>query len=169
MTPAVAIFSVCLTVKPVGEPDAGNPHVRFDERRRETASWCGLRHRRSAKAAGPATPRACHDRARLRLYTDEQRREAGCIAGRMPPYLWKSALRDTRYYPGLSPGVPQSVRSPRAESRAVHAVAPLHGLLPVVSRERRRGERIPRLLAALIAPVIQVRLACRAAAIHQPE
>src|SRR5436190_11249209 len=24
--------------------------------------------------------------------TDEQRREAGCIAGRMPPYLWKSAL-----------------------------------------------------------------------------
>jgi hypothetical protein len=23
------IFSVCLTVKPVGEPDAGNPHVRF--------------------------------------------------------------------------------------------------------------------------------------------
>jgi hypothetical protein len=23
---------VCHTVKPVGEPDAGNPHVRFDER-----------------------------------------------------------------------------------------------------------------------------------------
>jgi hypothetical protein len=23
---------VCPTVKPVGEPDAGNPHVRFDER-----------------------------------------------------------------------------------------------------------------------------------------
>ena len=23
---------MCLTVKPVGEPDAGNPHVRFDER-----------------------------------------------------------------------------------------------------------------------------------------
>src|SRR6476620_11349039 len=22
---------VCLTMKPVGEPDAGNPHVRFDE------------------------------------------------------------------------------------------------------------------------------------------
>ena len=30
------IFSVCLTVKPVGEPDAGNPHVRFDERGWET-------------------------------------------------------------------------------------------------------------------------------------
>jgi len=25
-----------LAVKPVGEPDAGNPHVRFDERGRET-------------------------------------------------------------------------------------------------------------------------------------
>ncbi len=28
--------SVGLIVKPVGEPDAGNPHVRFDERGRET-------------------------------------------------------------------------------------------------------------------------------------
>ncbi len=28
--------SVCLAVKPVGEPDAGNPHVRFDERGGET-------------------------------------------------------------------------------------------------------------------------------------
>jgi hypothetical protein len=27
---------VSLAVKPVGEPDAGNPHVRFDERGRET-------------------------------------------------------------------------------------------------------------------------------------
>ncbi len=27
---------VGLTVKPVGKPDAGNPHVRFDERGRET-------------------------------------------------------------------------------------------------------------------------------------
>jgi hypothetical protein len=32
---------VGLTMKPVGKPDAGNPHVRFDERRRET----GLRYR----------------------------------------------------------------------------------------------------------------------------
>jgi hypothetical protein len=30
------ISSVCLTVKPVGEPDAGNLHVRFDERGWET-------------------------------------------------------------------------------------------------------------------------------------
>jgi hypothetical protein len=27
---------VCLAVKPVGEPDAGNRHVRFDERGWET-------------------------------------------------------------------------------------------------------------------------------------
>ena len=28
--------AVCRAVKPVGKPDAGNPHVRFDERGRET-------------------------------------------------------------------------------------------------------------------------------------
>jgi hypothetical protein len=36
---AVSLFSVCLTVNPVGEPDAGNRHVRFDERGRETECW----------------------------------------------------------------------------------------------------------------------------------
>src|ERR1700694_3972487 len=30
---------VCLTVKPVGKPDAGNRHVRFDERGEETERW----------------------------------------------------------------------------------------------------------------------------------
>jgi len=34
---------VSLVVNPVGEPDAGNPHVRFDERGRET----GRRPRRN--------------------------------------------------------------------------------------------------------------------------
>jgi hypothetical protein len=40
---ASCAYAVCngrdivgLTVKPVGKPDAGNPHVRFDERGRET-------------------------------------------------------------------------------------------------------------------------------------
>ena len=28
--------AVCFEVKPVGKPDAGNPHVRFDERGEET-------------------------------------------------------------------------------------------------------------------------------------
>src|ERR1700730_7643877 len=35
-TPTLVPRAVCLTVKPVGEPDAGNPHVRFDERGWET-------------------------------------------------------------------------------------------------------------------------------------
>ncbi len=38
-------------MKPVGEPDAGNPHVRFDERGRETEPRRRLRHWRKAKAA----------------------------------------------------------------------------------------------------------------------
>jgi hypothetical protein len=31
--------AVCPEVKSVGEPDAGNPHVRFDERGAETERW----------------------------------------------------------------------------------------------------------------------------------
>jgi len=45
---------VSLAVNPVGEPDAGNPHVRFDERGRET----GRRPRRN--------------RAQPRLYSKER-------------------------------------------------------------------------------------------------
>jgi hypothetical protein len=30
--PVFSAYTVCLAVKPVGEPDAGNRHVRFDER-----------------------------------------------------------------------------------------------------------------------------------------
>jgi hypothetical protein len=41
--------AVCLAVKPVGEPDAGNRHVRFDERGGETGLWqAGLRRRRES-------------------------------------------------------------------------------------------------------------------------
>src|SRR5205085_5307264 len=35
-TPTLVPLAVCLTVKSVGEPDAGNRHVRFDERGWET-------------------------------------------------------------------------------------------------------------------------------------
>ena len=35
-TRAQSVVAVGLAVKPVGKPDAGNPHVRFDERGRET-------------------------------------------------------------------------------------------------------------------------------------
>ncbi len=38
-TPAVNRSCARLEVKPVGEPDAGNPHVRFDEWGGETEQW----------------------------------------------------------------------------------------------------------------------------------
>ena len=44
---AVGLFPVCLTVKPVGEPDALIGHVRFDERGWETERC------RMAQAAAP--------------------------------------------------------------------------------------------------------------------
>ncbi len=40
----------------VREPDAGDPHVRFDERRLETEPRRGVRHRHLAKAAGNSYP-----------------------------------------------------------------------------------------------------------------
>ena len=40
----------------VRKPDAGNPHVRFDERRLETEPRRGVRHRHLAKAAGNSYP-----------------------------------------------------------------------------------------------------------------
>ena len=40
--------SVGLTLKTVGEPDAGNPHVRFDERGRETGPRCASAPRPSS-------------------------------------------------------------------------------------------------------------------------
>ena len=40
----------------VREPDAGNPHVRFDERRLETEQWRGARHRYCESRRETATP-----------------------------------------------------------------------------------------------------------------
>jgi hypothetical protein len=36
---AAWLLLVCLTVKPVGKPNAGDRHVRFDERGWETERW----------------------------------------------------------------------------------------------------------------------------------
>jgi hypothetical protein len=41
-TRAQSVVAVGLTVKPVGKPDAGNPHVRFDERGWETGRRFGV-------------------------------------------------------------------------------------------------------------------------------
>ncbi len=60
---------VCLAVKPVGEPDAGNPHVRFDERGGKTELRRGLRHQQLAKAAGNSySPSPKRNRVSPRLY-----------------------------------------------------------------------------------------------------
>src|SRR5689334_10754280 len=59
----------CSLVKPVREPDAGDPQVRFDERRWETEPGSRLRHRRiRRKPPETATPSTYSHRARRRLY-----------------------------------------------------------------------------------------------------
>ncbi len=63
----------------VREPDAGNPHVRFDERRLETEQWRGVRHRRRRKPPGTATPCAYRHRASRRLYEVPAAFERRCI------------------------------------------------------------------------------------------
>jgi hypothetical protein len=55
------LFSVCLTVKPVGEPDAGDRHVRFDERGWETERC------RTAQATAPILDSTECDIARSRM------------------------------------------------------------------------------------------------------
>ena len=52
---------MCLTVKPVGEPDAGDRHVRFDERGWETARC------RMAQATAPILDSTFRDIARPRM------------------------------------------------------------------------------------------------------
>ena len=49
--------------------DAGKLHVRFDERRLETESWRGVRHRHRRKPPATATPCAYRHRASRRLYS----------------------------------------------------------------------------------------------------
>jgi RNA-directed DNA polymerase len=51
--------AVCLAMKPVGKPDAGNPHVRFDERGGETEPRrAGLRRRSERTANSHRQPTA---------------------------------------------------------------------------------------------------------------
>ena len=56
---AVGLLLVCHAMKPVGEPDAGDRHVRFDERGWETERW----------------PKAASYRAHPRLYQNGLDRE----------------------------------------------------------------------------------------------
>jgi hypothetical protein len=54
-TRAWAVVAVGLEMKPVGKPDAGNPHVRFDERGRETGQC----------ATAPVLDSTCASTARI--------------------------------------------------------------------------------------------------------
>ena len=58
---AVSLLSVYLAVKPVGEPDAGDRHVRFDERGWETERC------RMAEATAPILDSTFSDVSRVRL------------------------------------------------------------------------------------------------------
>jgi hypothetical protein len=51
---AVAAGEACVSLRAnsIGEPEAANLHVRFNERGAETEQWYGPRHRLRAKAAG---------------------------------------------------------------------------------------------------------------------
>src|ERR1700751_3987189 len=56
------LFSVCLTMKLVGKPDAGNRHVRFDERGQET-ECCHM-----AQATAPVLDSTLQSRHRIALF-----------------------------------------------------------------------------------------------------
>ena len=82
---AVSLLSVYLAVKPVGEPDAGDRHVRFDERGWETERC------RMAQATAPIL-----DSTETDLPTVERDvRPRGQNAGNGPPLpsLTRSGLR----------------------------------------------------------------------------
>ena len=62
-TRAQTVVAVGFAVKPVGKPDAGNPHVRFDERGRETGHCHRARPRlyrsKDVSATSPWTRKGC--------------------------------------------------------------------------------------------------------------
>src|SRR4051794_6316453 len=75
-----ALGAVCRAVKPVGKPDAGNPHVRFDERGRETERC------RMAQATAPVL-----DSTMVESGADYRRMGATLINAR--PLLSRACLR----------------------------------------------------------------------------
>ena len=59
---------MCETHDPTGEPDAGEPPVRFGERRLETEPWRGVRHRHCESCREQLPPSAYRYRVSRRLY-----------------------------------------------------------------------------------------------------
>jgi hypothetical protein len=68
------------------EPDAGDPHVRFAERRLETELWEGLRHRHEAKAAGNSD--SPFPMATAPVVDSTGGRGRGCVRGKPEP-VWR--------------------------------------------------------------------------------
>src|ERR1700758_3063892 len=73
-TPAPDCHVECLAMKLVGELDAGNRHVQFDERGRETECWPSAPSHR-------ARPRLYHQRTEATRQLRPHRREP-CYVGR---------------------------------------------------------------------------------------
>ena len=88
--------AVCLAVKPVGEPDAGDRHVRFDERGWETER-CHM-----AQATAPildSTKRLTrlHRRKPISLSSNADGMRPSCQGGRCrPTRTWRSAAWASR-------------------------------------------------------------------------
>jgi hypothetical protein len=85
---------VSLAVKPVGKPDAGNPHVRFDERGWETGRRSGVSARAHPrlyklpkallghKKGGPEEPPALSF-----AVMPQKHAYIGCDSGHRPPFI----------------------------------------------------------------------------------
>jgi hypothetical protein len=71
---AVRLLSVYLAVKPVGKPDAGNRHVRFDERGWETGRC------RMAQATAPILDSTFSDIELLQLRCEMALANTSCAA-----------------------------------------------------------------------------------------
>jgi hypothetical protein len=90
----LCIRAECRRGKAPGEPYEGKLHVRFDEGVLETEPWSGLRHRRTAKAAGqPKAPLLWPPRQRptlqLRNVLDELPKEQHGQALNLMRAAWK--------------------------------------------------------------------------------
>jgi hypothetical protein len=106
---AVGLLPVCLTVKPVGEPDALIGHVRFDERGWETERC------RMAQATAPILDSTGTDHARC-LLSSRYRGVSGLIAD----HVATAVFDPTRTLPAAAPARSalishRLIRSPRRE------------------------------------------------------
>ena len=96
--PTATAHRACLLVKTVREPDAVAPHVRFEERRRETESWLGYGGTRNRKGEQqimpdqqpprpPSTPLHSQHR-RLRCHLKRHPSSSLGSLGCHVPYAW---------------------------------------------------------------------------------